>query len=236
MTYVQGERRRRVPAMAPEDRRAALIDATIPLLREHGLEVSTRQIAQAAGVAEGTIFGVFQDKNTLVVAALLHALDPQPTLDALDRINPALGLRERLVLAADLINERFTDNASLMAAARHLILHGGQPERAREQMACSRERMHAALTAVIEPDARRLRRSAGTTARLLLLYLGANTFGPFGDTEEFSAPDIISLLLDGVLRREPDPPRGTSGNSRADGPTRDHNDDSLLRTKITGVP
>ena len=51
-------RRRRVPALAPEERRAALIAATIPLLHEHGLEVSTKQIAHAAGVAEGTIFGV----------------------------------------------------------------------------------------------------------------------------------------------------------------------------------
>ena len=187
--------------MAPEDRRAALIDATVPLLREHGLDVSTRQIAQAAGVAEGTIFGVFQDKNTLVVAALLHAIDPQPTLDALDRIDPALGLRDRLVAAAELVSERFTGNAALLSAARQMILHGGHPAGAREQMACSRERLHAALTAVIEPDAHRLRRSAGTTARLLLLYLGANTFGPFGDTDGFSGPDIVSLLLDGMLIR-----------------------------------
>ena len=56
--------------MAPEDRRAALIAATVPLLHEHGLDVSTRKIAEAAGVAEGTIFGVFPDKHSLVVAAL----------------------------------------------------------------------------------------------------------------------------------------------------------------------
>ena len=201
MNSVQGERRRRVPAMAPDDRRAALIDATIPLLREHGLDVSTRQIAQAAGVAEGTIFGVFQDKNTLVVEALVQALDPQPTLDALDAIDPALELRPRLVAAADLINERFTGNAALMSAARQMILHDRHPTEARERMACSRERLHAALTAVIEPDAHRLRRSPGTTARLLLLYVGANTFGPYGDTDGFTGPDIVSLLLDGLLIR-----------------------------------
>ena len=201
MTYVQGERRRRVPAMAPEDRRAALIEATIPLLREHGLEVSTRQIAQSAGVAEGTIFGVFQDKNTLVVAALLRALDPQPTLDALAAIDPALGLRERLEAAADLINDRFTGDARLMSAARQLVLHGGHPGDARQQMAGSRERLHAALTAVIERDAHRLRRSPGTAGRLLLLFLGANTYGPFGDTGRFTGADIVSLLLDGLLVR-----------------------------------
>jgi len=82
--------------MAPEDRRAALIAATIPLLCEHGPDVSTRQIARAAGVAEGTIFGVFSDKNTLLVTALTSALDPQPTLDAITAIDRRVDLRARL--------------------------------------------------------------------------------------------------------------------------------------------
>ena len=68
--------------MAPDERRAALIAATIPLLHEHGLDVSTRQIAHAAGVAEGTIFGVFESKSQLVICSVVKALDPQPTLDA----------------------------------------------------------------------------------------------------------------------------------------------------------
>src|ERR1044072_7145150 len=108
--------------MAPEERRAALIAATIPLLREHGPDVSTRQIAQAAGVAEGTIFGVFSDKNTLLVTALIQALDPQSTLDGLAAIDLRLDLRARLTAAADLINERFTGNAQLIVAVRKLAL------------------------------------------------------------------------------------------------------------------
>jgi AcrR family transcriptional regulator len=185
--------------MAPEDRRAALIAATVPLLNEHGLDVSTRQIAQAAGVAEGTIFGVFQDKNSLVVAALLHALNPQPTLDSLAAIDPSLGLRERLVVAADLINERFAAGARLMSAARTLVLATDTHPAAHKQMADTRTRLLASLTAVIEPDAGLLRQSPGTTARLLLLFCGANTFGPFGDRSPFNGADMVSLLLDGLL-------------------------------------
>jgi AcrR family transcriptional regulator len=192
-------RRRRVPAMAPEDRRAALIAATVPLLHEHGLDVSTRQIAAAAGVAEGTIFGVFKDKQSLVVAALLHALDPRPTLDALAAIEPGMSLRERLVVAADLINERFTANARLMNAARAAILTGGGHQEAAGRMVRSREDLLAALTAVIEPDARRLRRSPAAVARLLLLFAGANAYGPFGDPDHFTGAEMVSLLLDGLL-------------------------------------
>lgn len=185
--------------MAPEHRRAALVAATVPLIRERGLEVSTRQIAAAAGVAEGTIFGVFKDKLSLVVAALGHALDPQPTLDALAAIDPGKSLRERLIEATDLINDRFADNARLMNAARAAIVAGGVHQEAAERMARTREQLLAALTAVIEPDAARLRRTPATTARLLLLFAGANAFGPFGDPGHVSGAEMVSLLLDGLL-------------------------------------
>jgi len=185
--------------MAPEERRAALIAATVPLLNEHGLDVSTRQIAQAAGVAEGTIFGVFPDKNSLVVAALLHALDPQPTLDSLAAIEASLDLRGRLVVAADLINERFAAGARLMSAARTLVLATNTHPEAHKRMADTRTRLLASLTAVIEPDAGLLRQPADTTARLLLLFCGANTFGPFGDRSPLNATEMVSLLLDGLL-------------------------------------
>ncbi|WP_412751991.1 TetR/AcrR family transcriptional regulator [Krasilnikovia sp. M28-CT-15] len=198
------ERRRRVPALAPAERRAALVAATVPLLHRCGLEVSTRQIAQAAGVAEGTIFGVFPDKQSLVVAALMQALDPQPTLDALAAIDPRAGLRARMTEAADLIHRRFAGNAHLMAGARRLAGPTEADPQARHAMATSRERLLTALTAVIEPDAARLRRPPAAVARLLLLFCGANTYGPFGDPELLDGAETVSLLLDGLLAH-PDP-------------------------------
>jgi AcrR family transcriptional regulator len=195
-------RRRRVPALAPEDRRQALIAATIPLLHEHGLEVSTRQIAAAAGVAEGTIFGVFESKNSLVVCSVIQALDPQATLDGLAAIDPALSLRERMAIAADLIHARFAENAQLLTAARKLILAShGDPE-AQSRMLISRERLKNALTGVIEPDAAALRLSPEAVAQMLLLFCGANTYGPYGDPDNFRGADLVSLLLDGLLTRE----------------------------------
>jgi AcrR family transcriptional regulator len=212
--------------MAPDERRAALIAATIPLLHEQGLEVSTRQIAHAAGVAEGTIFGVFRDKNSLVITALLHALDPQPTLDALDTIDRRLELRARLVVAADLVNERFTGNARLMSAARQLALATDSHPEARKRMADTRTRLLASLTAVIEPDSAHLRRSPQTAARLLLLFCGANTYGPFGDPSRFNGAEMVSLLLDGLLVV-------TTGTERLTIPLFAAGE---TETEITGVP
>jgi AcrR family transcriptional regulator len=201
-------RRRRVPALAPEERRQALIAATIPLLHEHGLEVSTRQIASAAGVAEGTIFGVFESKNSLVVCSVIKALDPQVTLDSLDAIDRSLPLRDRMAEAAELIHARFAENAQLLTAARKLILAGhGDPD-AQKRMSSSRERLRDALVAVIEPDAALLRRPPTAVAQMLLLFCGANTYGPFGDPESFRGAELVSLLLDGFLVRDETDSRG----------------------------
>lgn len=187
--------------MAPDERRAALISATIPLLHEHGLEVSTRQIAHAAGVAEGTIFGVFQDKSSLVVMALIKGLDPQPTLDALDAIDRGLDLRRRLILAADRINVRFQESARLMSAARMLVFADKHHGDAWKQMADTREKLLASLTAVVEPDGHLLRRPPEDVARLLLLMCGATFYGPYGDPARSDGTEMVSLLLDGLLVR-----------------------------------
>lgn len=189
-----------MPALAPEERRAALVAATIPLLHEHGVDVSTRQIAQAAGVAEGTIFGVFETKTELVVCSVVKALDPQPTLEALRAIDRGLPLRERLARAAELVHARFAENAQLMAAARKLVI-AARDEATVKQMTVNRESLRRALAEVIEPDAERLRRPPEAVATLLLMFCGANTYGPFGDPAHLDGAETVSLMLDGLLTR-----------------------------------
>lgn len=57
-----------------ERTRAKLIEATLAVVADHGYaRASTRAIAEAAGVAEGTLYRHFPDKTSLFFAAALDA-------------------------------------------------------------------------------------------------------------------------------------------------------------------
>src|ERR1700761_6793119 len=86
----------RARPLPPPQRRAALIAATLPLIVEHGAAVTTRQIAEASGVAEGTIFRVFPDKAALIQAVFEAACDPAPLVAELDAIDLQQPLVPRL--------------------------------------------------------------------------------------------------------------------------------------------
>jgi AcrR family transcriptional regulator len=193
-------RRQRVAALSPDERRAALIAATIPLLREHGTQVSTRQIAQAAGVAEGTIFGVFKDKVSLLRAAVLRALDPGPVLGELRAIDPALPLRDRLVRAVRLVREHVADHGAILH-----VVHGGlfvDDRHGFVEVMAIRHLIVNEVSSLIEPDARLLRRSPLIATRLVMALVAGPPGGHLGVPDQPLADDeIVSIVLDGLLIR-----------------------------------
>jgi AcrR family transcriptional regulator len=177
MVISDARRRQRVPAMSAEERRAALVAATIPLLREHGTAVSTRQIADAAGVAEGTIFGVFKDKASLIRAAVVAATDPAPLLRNLRAIDPTLDLRARLVTATHLLREHVAGFGALLYVIRSAAF--ATDREGLVDVMASRYLVLYEIANLIEPDAALLRRNPSTAARLLL-SLAATPHGHLG--------------------------------------------------------
>ena len=108
----------RATPLPPDRRRAALIAATEPLLEEFGRDVSTRQIAEAASVAEGTIFRAFATKDALIDAVLEDIFDVQRTCDELAAIDLDLDLEARMVAAVQVLQDRPADEESVRQAAQ----------------------------------------------------------------------------------------------------------------------
>lgn len=188
----------RAAPLAPEERRAALVAAALPLLREHGRTVTTRQIAEAAGVAEGTIFRVFDSKDDLVLAAVERGMDIEPFLEDLAGIDRSLPLRERLLELVRRLQSRFSGIFALMTAMGMV-----GPPRAHRHMEDGRRRADALMVALVEPDADRLRCAPEELVHLLRLLTFSGTHPHLSDGRLLTPEQIVSLVLDGALRRTP---------------------------------
>jgi AcrR family transcriptional regulator len=192
--------RRRVAPLSPDDRRAALIEATVPLLLESGSAVSSRQIAQAAGVAEGTIFRVFPDKNSLILAAIRHALDPEPGVVAMRELaKSSSDIRTRVTRAVEMMLTGLRRFGRLHMIARELVIEFGATSDFGAEMRGNQLRLQDALATVFEADAARLRVTPTTAGRLLMLTVVGMSGFAFGQVEEIEPTQIVSVLLDGLL-------------------------------------
>ena len=189
---------RRAAALPPEERREALIAATLPLVLEHGTDVSTRLIAEAAGVAEGTIFRVFPSKDDLIEAVVESAFDPSSLVEAIGRIDESLPLAGRLVAAVALMQERGRRIAGLVHAfaARHTLPHHERAWRIKAAEA----RVVDALAVLLVPDRDQLLCSPTETGRRLRLVTLALSSRHLADTDPLPPEEIVVMFLDGLRR------------------------------------
>ncbi|HRQ00236.1 MAG TPA: helix-turn-helix domain-containing protein, partial [Terrimesophilobacter sp.] len=97
----------RAKPLSVEERQASIIDAVIPLLAVHGRDISSKQIAEAAGVAEGTVFRAFGDKDSIIAAAIAKFLDPEPLRDELRAIDGDLDLHSKVLAIITIMQRRF---------------------------------------------------------------------------------------------------------------------------------
>jgi AcrR family transcriptional regulator len=186
----------RANPLPPDERRAALIAATEPLLEEFGRDVSTRQIAEAASVAEGTIFRVFSTKEALIDAVLDEVFDVQRTCDELRRIDLTLDLQARLVAATRVLQTRLRKVFALF----HSMRLGPRPDqhdfRARQKI--DNERLIADIVGLLQPDRDRLRIPPEEAANALRAMTFALTHPIINNGRQPRPEQIVDLVLHGI--------------------------------------
>jgi AcrR family transcriptional regulator len=176
--------------MSVDERRAMIIDAVIPLLIEHGREVSTRQIADAAAIAEGTIFRVFADKEELFAAAVDKFLDPTAANRALRAIDPDATIEAKVNDILFLLRSRMTGIFGIM----HAVGMSGQPARGPREA----DRFVDVIADVLAPDLARLNVPVDRVASFVRLIAFASAIPQFNQGHELSTVDLARLITNGI--------------------------------------
>jgi AcrR family transcriptional regulator len=195
--------KQRAQPLAPADRRQAILDAVIPLLIAAGPRVTTAEMAEAAGIAEGTIFRVFPDKSSLLHEALKSSFDPAPTLERLANIERALPLEVQLRKAAAIILDRAERVYALAAVLRSMPPIGHAHHQETHKAAIEANSMILwGLTRMFRDEADRLAVEPARAAAAFRGLLHAVAF-PLCDPDELiTADEAIDVLLKGILSEE----------------------------------
>jgi len=178
---------RRAAALPPDQRRSMIVEATLPLLIEHGDRVTTKQIAEAAGIAEGTIFRAFGDKDEVIAAVVEAALDPEPLEAALLAIPAGLAFEDRLAAAIVIMQQRVIDIWRLVSSIGTRF-----HEMTRRPMVVS-----DALVQMFDAN-RALIAVEPIVAARLLRALTLSTTHPMLAGEPMSPDELVQLFLHGV--------------------------------------
>ncbi|MEY2454193.1 MAG: hypothetical protein QOD92_3767 [Acidimicrobiaceae bacterium] len=164
-----------------------IVQATLPLLLENGEMVTTRQIADAAGIAEGTIFRVFDDKDAVIAAVIDAALDNEPLERALAAIDLQLPFDDAVVTAIQILQQRVVDVWRLVSSIGTRF-----HDHAKRPMADS-----DALVTLFEEHRDELNVEPIAAARLLRAFTLSATH-PMLVGEPMSPPEIVKLFLHGI--------------------------------------
>lgn len=189
--------------MAAMDRRRAILDVVVPLLIQKGSAVTTAEIAQAANIAEGTIFRVFPDKHSILFEAVKAAIDPTPVAEAIRAVDPSAPMRKQLEEAARALHEHFDRMVALGESWRSIS--AGQREREQDVgrlIKKSASVISAALLELFERHREALRVSPVEAAAAFRGILFATRHPLLTPKEQLAVDAALNILLAGIAKRD----------------------------------
>jgi AcrR family transcriptional regulator len=196
-----GKRHRAIP-LAPDERRRAIVAAVIPLLIERGSSVTTKEMAEAAGIAEGTIFRVFPDKAALIHEALEASFDPRRVQEELAAVYEDAPLATQLAEAARILLERLDTVLALMAVLRTMPHdafpgHVSGPPRFVVQ---SNAAINDSLAVIFERHRDQLRIEPARAASIFRGLILANAHPALSFGERLTVDELVNVLLMGIVQ------------------------------------
>lgn len=172
-----------------------IIGATMPLLVKHGPDLTSKQIAEGAGVAEGTLFRAFGDKDALIDATIAKFLDPEPLRRELRAIPAELSLDDKMLRVVELMQKRFSDVFSVMAAIR-------RPHRPSHD---ARRIFNEIISEVLSPHLDELNWSPERSGHVIRLVTFAASLKPLNAGMEFNSRELTTILLYGLAGKPATP-------------------------------
>lgn len=185
--------------MPPEQRRAAIVDAALELLEENGPELTTRMVAEAAGVAEGTLFRVFPTLPDLLNATYREFLSHERLMSQLESVDLGDTLESKTLGCVRGIVDYFTHIHAVLPPPKHETVHSPDTACVRDT---HRERfvdLRDWVVATMAPHADALNVTPEIYAHFLkALAMGMAMSRSGGLTPE----DITRFALDGARRKD----------------------------------
>jgi len=182
-----------------EDRKRAILDAVIPLIVERGASVTTSDLANAAGVAEGTIYSVFPDKVTLIGEAVEVALDAETTRAAIGAIDAGCSFEDQLAEAARILIDRFGRVVALVSVLRSMAASSADTsDRARAAVSASNAEVSDAVEQLLDRHRAILRVEPKVASAAFGGLIVAGGYPLVPPDRRLDTPSLVDIFLRGI--------------------------------------
>lgn len=193
----------RATPLPPELRRQAIIEAAGPLLVSTAGQFTTKQVAEAAQIAEGTIFRVFDSKQDLLHAVIEDALDPSELCAQIRLLTDQESLDDHITALVRLLRAKHETISALTAALHAAPAGPAGKQHHGHDMSVFRERLittNQAIAQSLAPWADRLSVPT-TTAASLIDTLARAAAQPFlCDTGLPDAATLARVIVHGIVK------------------------------------
>ncbi|KQM80826.1 hypothetical protein ASE68_17460 [Agromyces sp. Leaf222] len=183
--------------MGRDERRASIMDAAVPLLVQYGRDVTSKQLAEAAGVAEGTLYSVFQDKDELIHDSIHRHIEATSMVDAIRGIPESTELDDVIRAIVELTQHRTEQIFALVAI---LGFHERTPENVKRRPP-DNEPVIQAIADTLLPHRDRLSVTPRRAAQFIRYATFSMTHPLITNGDIVPADEISALLLHGFSAR-----------------------------------